>query len=358
MGNVNNENQSSEELERKKLIEEVKVLKRDNRISGVVLVITLATSLFSAYVSYDSEKQKMSHDEIKLFQELSKEYYDLDDKDASGFLEEKFVITSRMIMLLDEQKEDTLLYSHIETIYKNSRDGFETAKNMVKALEARKMATSSTAPLVDSAVTQKEEALKEAKEEYQNIANNNEQSVQEKKHELAVQIENLQQQIKEKEEIIFDSSHTAVDSNSYYTKKSLELNKKIYQKAGKEIEEEGSVILDKIHWFKEGYYVALPLDEAEYAVWLDKLDKKKEYIEVSLWKKNPETDLLEPIADSKKSMHLSQKVNWTSNGYKIEFKFLELERAGYTKSKAAFFDVKVNKVKPELTRPILIPRKH
>lgn len=340
------------ELEQQKLVQEIKALKKSNKSSQVVLFITLLVSVAGVGLPFLTEEKKMTHEEIKLFQELSKDYYDLVEQDPTGFLEEKFVLTSRMIMLIDKKKEDEVLYRHINEIYEKAKIDFNEAKAKIAHLDTKRAKVKREAVVVvDSNKEEAEQELKAIKEVYEEIAPLKAQSHTEKKQRLARKIDELQQKIVLSPPIVVDTliesedstlsiEPNAVDSTSFFTIQSLEINKKLYQRP----RQKENILLDRIHWFKEGYYVALPLDTVEFAVWLDKLDRTHETIEVSCWKRNPTTELLERIPNSKKIISKKQHVNWKIDRYKIDFQFLELERAGVTKSKAAYFDVKVKSI--------------
>ena len=343
------ESPSTHELENEKLMLEVKDLKRSNKNSQIVLFITLAVSIAGIVVPFFTEKEKMTHEEIKLFQDLSSDYYDLVDKDANGFLEEKFVITSRMIVLLDKNREEELLYSHISNLHKKAKEDFKNAKILISSLKEKKEQALADDPVVDTAVEIEEDRLKQAKEIYDDIVSDEferPEEVREKvQQDLIDDIDALQQNQSydmAEETSVEEIPEVPIDSTSFFVTQSLEVQKKLFKRSAVvKKEKEVNVLQDKVHWFKEGYYVLIDLDTVQYAVWLDELNKTESKVNVSLWSRNTETQLLEKIPNSNKTVDLEAKTNWTNNDYHFEFKFMEIERAGKSRSKAAYFNMKV-----------------
>lgn len=347
--NDSSQHKSTEELEREKLIQEIKELKRSNKYSQIILTLTLIISLAGIILPHLSEKEKMTHEEIKLFQELSKDYY---ERKAKTSLEEQYVLTTRMKMLIENKKEDSLLLAHISTLHDSAKKYFLAGRIEKRQVDSFRLKKKKKDIVTDSKQEKIEEELQQVKKKLDKVTSSNKPGKQAKEQtdSLVKQVQNLQNELLSRDEVIVDS--LPVDSISFFTLKSIEIDQKLYSRA--EVSE--NIILNKIHWFKEGYYVALPLDSVEYAVWLDDLDTKNNKIKVSLWKRNIKSGLLEKVTNSDKIIEKGKQTNWTIEAYKINFRFSDIERAGYTRSKAAYFNVKVS-IKQN-NRPILIPRKH
>ncbi|UTW61820.1 hypothetical protein KFE98_17675 [bacterium SCSIO 12741] len=337
-----NKDQNSN-LESEKLVQEIKALKKDAQYALWSIIMTFLLSGFGLWRSYVKDTVEYNQDQFAMFHNIRKQYYELIQKHGKGtYLEEEYILAYSMRQL--SFTDTGAMKAHIDTLYSGAYQRFKDRQTFLVQLDhsiEEKSATDSTNRTQDTKVESSTSAIDSLQNEIKKeikAANTNDERIDS----LFREIQGHQSVEQDFENEKNDSLKESMKQFDHNVIESIKIKKQLYDKP---LSSESITLLkEEVHWFKKGYYVTFDYGNDEYAVWLDEFDKKAETIQISLWKRN-ENGLLVIIPNSSREVHKGQRCDWNDQSYKIEFQFLRVENAGRSRTKAAYFGIRMSALK-------------